>query len=374
MKGTRIHVESSAEKPQARFATAVSLHSHTLHSREPLDFLYRAARHCMPLRWALCGTEMGFQFLKGIPLDLGRGWWTPPLGPRDAYAVEFDQISAMGLAPIVSLTDHDDIEAPMWLQAMEASRNIPVSVEWTVPFMNTFFHLGVHNLAPSRARAMMRQLKAFTAHPLECELRGILAALDADPGTLIVFNHPLWDEMGVGAEQHRSAAIALLSRYGQYLHAIELNGLRPWKENSSAIRMAGDWGKPVISGGDRHLTEPNATLNLTNADSFSEFAGEIRSGYSEVLLASHYRTSHATRMCRNVADFFRNYENHQLGWAHWTDRVFCALGDGSTASLSQLWRRGPIPSWIHHQDSNLDLLSAIALRRNQKEFASRWTD
>jgi hypothetical protein len=181
--------------------------------------------------------------------------------------------------------------------------------------------------------------------------------------------------MGIGKEQHRLAAIALLSGYGKYLHAIELNGLRPWTENSSAIRLACDWPKPVISGGDRHLTEPNATLNLTNAESFAGFAGEIRSGYSEVLVAHHYRTSHRLRMCRNVADFFRNYENHQLGWVHWTDRVFCTLGDGSTASLSQLWRRGPIPGWMHPQDSNLDLLpAAIALRRNQKEFASRWSD
>jgi len=358
MKGTRIHVDWSAEKPQARFATAVSLHSHTLHSREPLDFLYR----------------FGFQFLKGVPLDLRRGWWTPPLGPREAYAVEFDQISAMGLAPLVSLTDHDDIEAPSWLRAMDGSSNIPISVEWSVPFRNTVFHLGVHNLPPRRARAMMRQLKAFTARPLERELPAILAALDAEPGTLIVFNHPLWDEMGIGQEQHRLTAIALLSQYGQYLHAIELNGLRPWKENSSAIRLASDCEKPVVSGGDRHMTEPNATLNLTDAGSFAEFAAEIRSGYSDVFLAPAYRASHARRMFRNVADFFRNYEHHQLGWTHWTDRVFYTLQDGSTSSLSALWRRGPIPGWIHRQDSNLDLSCAIALRRNQKEFASRWTD
>jgi len=374
MKGTRIHFQWSAERPQARFATAVSLHSHTLHSREPLDFLYRVAKQYMPMRWALRGSEIGFQFLKGIRLDPGRGWWTPPLGPRDAYAVEFDQIRAMGLAPIVSLTDHDDIEAPMWLRVMPGSSNIPVSVEWSVPFRNTVFHLGVHNLPPSLARAIMDRLKAFTARPLERELQSILAALDREPGTLIVFNHPLWDETGIGQEQHRLAAIALLSRYGKYLHAIELNGLRPWSENSSAVRLACDWDKPVISGGDRHMTEPNATLNLTNAESFADFAGEIRGGYSEVLVTPHYRTLHGVRMCRNVADFFRNYENHQLGWVHWTNRVFCTLGDGSTASFSQMWRRGPIPSWMHDQDSNLDLLPAIALRRNQKEFASRWSD
>jgi hypothetical protein len=341
MKRTRIHFQWSAEKPQARFGTAVSLHSHTLHSREPLDFFYRIAEHCAPVRWALHQSEARYQARHGFPLDLRRGWWTPPLAPLDAYSVEFNQISSMGMAPIVSLTDHDDIEAPLSLQTGEASGHIPISVEWTVPFRNTFFHLGVHNIPPSRARTMMDQLKAFTERPQESELREILASLHAEPGMLTVFNHPLWDELGIGTEQHRTAAIALLSRYGEYVHAIELNGLRPWRENLSAIRLARDWAKPVISGGDRHVVEPNATLNLTNASGFAEFAAEIRSGWSQVLLASHYRTSHATRVFHNILDVFRTYENHPLGWTDWSDRVFYTRHDGTTTSLSQLWENGP---------------------------------
>jgi len=341
MNGTRIHFQWSAEEPQARFGTAVSLHSHTLHSREPLDFFYRIAKHCAPARWALRRSEARYRFLHGVPLDLRRGWWTPPLAPRDAYSVEFDQIRCMGLVPIVSLTDHDDIEAPMSLQAMEASRNIPVSVEWTVPFMNTFFHLGVHNIPASRARATMDRLKAFTEHPREFELRAILASFHAAPGMLTVFNHPLWDETGIGAEPHRTAVVAFLSNYAEYLHAIELNGLRPWRENASAIRLARDWAKPVISGGDRHALEPNATLNLTNAHDFGEFAAEVRSGWSDVLVASHYRTPHATRIVHNVLDVFRTYENHGLGWTNWPDRVFYTLDDGTIASLSQMWGSRP---------------------------------
>ena len=344
MKRTRIHFQWSAEKPQVRFGRAVSLHSHTLHSREPLDFFYRIARHCAPARWVLRRVEARYQARHGAPLDLRRGWWTPPLAPRDAYSVESDQIRCMGLAPIVSLTDHDDIEAPMSLQAIEAFRDIPVSVEWTVPFRNTFFHLGVHNLPPNRARAIMDRLSAFTERPIESELRSILADLHAAPGTLTVFNHPLWDETGIGAERHRTAAGALLSQHGEYLHAIELNGLRPWSENASIIRLASDWAKPVISGGDRHVIEPNATLNLTNAACFAEFASEVRSGWSDVLLASHYRTPYTTRVFHNVLDVFRTYENHRLGWTDWSDRAFYTLPDGTVASLSQLWgNRLPFP-------------------------------
>jgi hypothetical protein len=247
----------------------------------------------------------------------------------------------MGLSPLVSLTDHDDIEAPLSLLAMDVSFNIPISVEWTVPFRNTFFHLGVHNIPPNRARAMMEQLKAFTERPGEGDLQGIFADLHAEPGMLTVFNHPLWDETGIGTEQHRKAAIALLSEYGECLHAIELNGLRPWRENASAIRLARDWAKPVISGGDRHVFEPNACLNLTNAGTFAEFAAEVRSGWSDVLLASHYRTLHMTRVLHNVLDVFRTYDDHQLGWTDWSDRVFYAQADGTNSSLSQLWENSP---------------------------------
>jgi hypothetical protein len=336
--GTRIHFEWSADRPQTRCATGVSLHSHTLHSRESLDLFYRIAKHCAPVRWALRCIESRYQSIHGVPLDLRRGWWTPPLAARDAYAVECDQIDSMGLVPIVSLTDHDDIEAPLSLQEPP---KIPISVEWTVPFRNTFFHLGVHNIPSRRARATMKQLKAFTARPHGRDLRAILAALHAEPGTLTVFNHPLWDETGIGADQHRTAVVAFLSSYGDHLHAIELNGLRPWRENESAIRLARDWAKPVISGGDRHALEPNATLNLTNAFDFPEFADEIRSGWSDVLLTSQYRVPHATRVFHDVLDVVRTHEHHGLGWTKWSDRVFYTSHDGTTASLAQWWGTRP---------------------------------
>ena len=341
MKETRIHFQWSGKPPRARFGTGVSLHSHTLHSRESLDFIYRIAKNCSAVDWALRRGEARYEFLHGRKLDLRRGWWTPPLAPQAAYSVEFDQIRSMGLAPIVSLTDHDDIEAPMALQATESSRDIPVSVEWTVPFRNTFFHLGVHNIPAGSARATMDRLKAFTELPQESELQSILAGLHAEPGMLTIFNHPLWDEMGIGPEQHRTSALAFLSTYGEYLHAVELNGLRPWSENASVIRMAHELAKPVISGGDRHALEPNAMLNLTNAHDFAEFTDEVRDGWSDVLIASHYRTAHATRIFHNILDVLRTYENHGLGWTKWSDRVFYTLDDGATASLSQLFGDRP---------------------------------
>ena len=62
------------------------------------------------------------------------------------------------LPGLVSITDHDDIQAPMLLRTVPSSRHIPVSVEWTVPFGTTAFHLGIHNLPSATGAAWMERL------------------------------------------------------------------------------------------------------------------------------------------------------------------------------------------------------------------------
>src|SRR5437879_2017621 len=106
VNATSIHLQWSEPGLDRRFRTGVSLHSHTLHSLESLDFIYQAARYSTLLRWALRKAEARYYEQNGEPLDLRRGWWTPPLGPLEAYEVESGQITSFGFAPIVSLTDH----------------------------------------------------------------------------------------------------------------------------------------------------------------------------------------------------------------------------------------------------------------------------
>jgi hypothetical protein len=43
-----------------------------------------------------------------------------------------------------------------------------------------------------------------------------------------------------------------LARYGQWIHALEVNGLRLWPENRRVLEMARNLNYPVVSGGDRH--------------------------------------------------------------------------------------------------------------------------
>src|SRR5262249_25677432 len=142
---TKFHLEWEAP-PSRSFRTGVSLHSHTLHSRESLDFIYAAAAKAPVLKQALVRGDRRFQMRHGEPMNLAQGWWTPPLGPHGAWKLEASQLRKLSLQPLVSLTDHDNIEAPVSLQLLEDSAGAPISVEWTVPVSGTFFHLGVHNL------------------------------------------------------------------------------------------------------------------------------------------------------------------------------------------------------------------------------------
>ncbi len=146
-------------------------------------------------------------------------FWTPPLAPRQAYRVEEKQIQRKFKLPaLVSLTDHDDIRAGAQLHVLERYKPIPISTEWTIPFEETFFHLGIHNLPASDSEKWMKRFTDFTANPQPSDLGPLLAAVDALPNVLIVLNHPLWDEKGIGSERHASILKTLLAQHGPFMH------------------------------------------------------------------------------------------------------------------------------------------------------------
>jgi hypothetical protein len=348
----QIHFEQDL-RPRDAFRTGVSLHGHTLHSEEKLDFIYRLALQIAPLGAALRRGEEVYRRRHGSRLDLTRAWWTPPLAAYDAWALERNHITDhFGLAPLVSLSDHDNIDAPILLQHREECRPMPVSVEWTVPYGGTFFHLGVHSLPLEQARATMAELAAFTAQKSRVSLMELLRALAANRDTLLVFNHPNWDENKIGQEAHRAAARQFAATYKQYLHAFELNGLRPWSENRTVVDLARQFEKPVISGGDRHGLEPNTILNLTGAPTFPEFVEEIRHGYSQVLLTRQYLEPLAMRILQNVEDVLRDYEGHIYG-RHWSDRAFYLCDDGVVRPLAMLWGQEPLAVSLFTRGVNL---------------------
>ena len=324
-----------------RYPTAVSLHGHTLHSWENLRFLH-SFKLPLPLIPAVLRVA-GWQHRRatGRDLALGRVLWTPPLAPDEAYRLEALQIANMGLQPIVSLTDHDDIESGLAMRRRPVAPAAPISFEWTVPFGATFFHLGVHNLPAAQAPAIFADLRDYTANPEPGRLAELLEMLHAREDGLTVLNHPLWDEADIGASAHRQTLTALMSGYGRWIHAIELNGLRSWDENSEALELARAWQLPAISGGDRHGLEPNANLNLTHAATFAEFVAEIRQeGLSSVLFMPQYRETLGMRWFETVKDIVRCHP--QARRPRWVDRFFYQCEDGVTRPIAELWpNEGP---------------------------------
>jgi len=347
-----ISFASKHAAPAGAFRTGVSLHSHTLHSIENLSFIPHVAARIPALMSAIDRQCDKYRALHGRALDLHNAHWTPPLSAQQAFHLEARQIESLGLVPLVSLSDHDNIDAADRLYLVEETRYAPISVEWTIPFGESFFHLGVHNLPVSQSHAMMEAMAEYTASSQQAHLGQLLEWISWNESVLVVFNHPCWDEKGIGASRHDFLTRRFLDRCGRWVHAIELNGLRPWTENQRAIALAGSYDRPVISGGDRHGCEPNANINLTNASTFSEFAGEVRAeGISHVHFLPQYAESLAFRQIQCIADVIGYQPAHSLGWTRWNDRVFYRTSSGGLQPLSQLWNRGA--PWIVESFVNL---------------------
>lgn len=339
------------------FASGVSLHSHTNQSRETLKFLaVLGDRYCL-MRHLMQRLERRSAANHGMRVDYGLSYWTPPLPPKLAFDLESSQIEGLGLAPMVSLSDHDTIEGPQLLRSVIGDRHSPISVEWTVPWGVQAFHLGVHNLPASAASEWIQVFTAFTEHPSDRRLKEILAALHALPEVLVIFNHPSWDLYRVGEETHLRMVNDFLRENGTWIHAIELNALRDWKENREAVQLAERWNMVLISGGDRHGTEPNAAINLTNACSFEEFVAEIRRDRrSTVLFTPQYAQPWKHRILRSAIDVVRHYPQFPAGSQRWDDRVYHPDAEGCCRPLSALWPDGRAPATMRWGIAILQLM------------------
>jgi hypothetical protein len=346
---TRVRVYERRGDPSRGFRAAASLHCHTHFSKELLTFIPHYAA-MIPLVSQLFKSEMDrYLTIHGKTIDFAQAWWTPPASPRQVLETETIQIEKeFGLPALVSITDHDDIESGLILQVMDSYRRIPISVEWTVPYQRGFFHVGVHNLPRDRAEEIASEMMKYAGQqPDALELRDLFAMLNQSPETLIVLNHPMWDIEFIGADEHADCLKAFLGEHARSIHALELNGFRPWKENSLVMRLAEDLGLPAVAGGDRHGLHPNTLINLTRAESFDEYVAEARDdGHSEILLMPEYSQSRVARTIEVAADTLRDYPNNSLGRPKWTDRVFIDVGAGlGSEPLSRYWKRGG-PTWV----------------------------
>ena len=287
-----------------------------------------------------------------------------------AFELEANQIRRAGLDPLVSITDHDTIAAPQLLRSLASARGIPVSLEWTVPFGATEFHLGIHNLPSAAAYSWMSRLARYTENRLAQatahiagsfvpgssaagksdaggkreKLGTLLAELDGLPGVLVILNYPVWDLYKIGAALHRRELTRFLTSYGHCLHALELNGLRDGRENRAVARLARETRHLLVSGGDRHGTEPSACINVSHARHFREFVDEIRvERQSHVFFMPQYQRPWEQRILHSTLDAVTDFPEFPEGWQRWDERAFHPDRNGEMRPLSQLWEDGKAP-------------------------------
>ncbi len=332
---TQIYRWQSESREFSHARSGISLHSHTMHSKEYLGRLPKYIAK-FPIGSYILEREVGrLHLYEGRIVNFNKVYWTPPLSPREAYELESRQIAGrLGLTAFVSLSDHDNIEAGLQLSMVEKTRRAPISVEWTVRYENTEFHVGVHNLPMTRANAWMREFAAYRKKASRDRLRSILAGVENEKSALIVLNHPYWDAEGIGAAEHQKILSGFLEDCLPWIHAIELNGMRSRRENREVVALSEAIERPVISGGDRHGCEANAVLNVSHARTFEEFVHEVRyDGRSEVVLMPQFFEPLPLRLIENAWHALAEAPG-EFGRHHWMTRVFTEQ-DGEAKALSQ---------------------------------------
>ncbi|NOT48780.1 MAG: hypothetical protein HOP17_13655 [Acidobacteria bacterium] len=350
LKKTQLHILSKAKDLSAQAKTGVSLHCHTEHSREMLDFLPHYGDKLPIINYFWRKERVKYLKREGRAIDFSTAYWSPPMSGQAVYDIEKDQIATVGLEAIVSVTDHDSIDACAEINEKEENPRAPISLEWTVPFDYGYFHVGVHNLPKDRAVDLTKTLLEYTfgENPTDEKLTEMFAMLSDLPGVLVILNHPIWDIELVGAERHEALLKEFVKRHGRWIHAFEVNGFRSWSENKRVIEMAEALGVPLATGGDRHGCKPNTVINLTNADTFEEFAHDIRvEKRSEVVLMPEYEQPLHSRQMQSFSEILKHYPQFPDGRKKWFERVYFDTGDGNgLRSLSSHgWIRGG-PAWL----------------------------
>jgi len=329
--------------------TGISLHCHTLHSKELLDFVpYYADR--IPLVSHLWKRSLRRSIeMYGCAPDFGTGYWSPPLTGRQVFDMESASLRSMGLAAMVSISDHDSIHANLEIRKDIDQQRAPISLEWTVPFSGVFFHVGVHNLPDGRAEEITKQLLDYShseGEPDDARLHELFAMLNDCDEVLLVLNHPIWDIEMVGQRKHERELDRFLVGHAKWIHAIEINGFRAWHENEIAIELADRLGLPIVSGGDRHCLQSNTMINVSNAPTFRDFVREIRvDGYSRIVVKPEYKLPLPARQVASIAQILGNFQDFPEGRRLWSDRVYFDANDGlGLKTLTEHWN-GRQPLW-----------------------------
>lgn len=364
-KSRNVRFLDRGESPAIDARSGISLHCHTMHSKEILDFVpYYAER--IPLLSRIWRRELKRSIeLYGRSPEFDKGYWTPPLTGHKVLEMEIESMGRLGLDGMVSITDHDSIQANIELRADHDNDKTPVSMEWTVPFGVGFFHIGVHNLPGERADEITAQLLGYThaeGEPDDSRLSELFSLLNDCDDVLVILNHPIWDIEMIGQQLHEQVLERFLARHARWIHAIEINGFRAWHENEVAIELANRLGLPIVSGGDRHCMHSNTIINVSNATTFAEFVGEVRDGHSQIVVTPEYNVPLPARQVASIAQILGNFHHFPEGRRLWTERIYFDSSDGSgLKTLAEHWNGRP-PLWTRVALGALAILSHPLMR------------
>lgn len=364
---TEVHILQRKTTITSLARTGVSMHCHTRHSKEMLDFVPQYAAKLPIISHFWKKESVKFEEKNGKPIGFSNSHWSPPMTAEGVYASERTQIEGAGLSAIIAITDHDSIKGSTSAGNGSTPETAPISMEWTVPYEYGFFHVGVIGLPADRSDELAKMLLDYTfaeEPPNSERLSEILETLNAIDSLLVVLNHPLWDIELVGNERHRDLLKNFLAANGQWLHALEINGFRSWSENKEVLELAAAYKLPVVSGGDRHGCQPNTVINVTNAATFSGFVEEVRvDKRSEVVIMPEYQLPLHSRQLQAFSEILEFYPDFPVERRRWFDRVFFDLGDerGAVPLSSHGWKRGG-PVWLRGAIWTLAFLGSPAAR------------
>jgi len=315
------------------FNSAVSLHSHTIYSKENLGIIARYANRVPIIRALLKRENLKRVKSHRSPIDFSSGYWIPPLSPESVYISEKLNIeNNLNLTPLISLSDHDDLTGCMILRSIYPKRDIPISFEWTVPLNGHTFHLGVYNIPYFIKDEISEVLRDNKERYNVKRIKEILNTLSMSPDTLIVLNHPLSQISDM--KDFHSGLRGFISEFAPWIHALEING-------------------------------------FTKSYSFSEFVSEIRKErISHIVYLPSYRDNLLERRLESISDFFRYYPKHPIGIRRWTDRVFFRLENGIVRPLSYYWNR-TIPFWVKSAVLMISILTSRYIRPTLKVFFNK---
>ena len=112
-------------------------------------------------------------------------------------------------------------------------------------------------------------------------------------------------------------------------------------------------------------------MNLTQAETFSEFVNEIRKERrSHVLLMPQYTEPVTMRTTRTLLDVIRNYPEFPSGSQRWDDRIFHPDANGGPdRPISSLWNAPP--AYVEQILSSIRWLENATVQRAMQRLFRR---